>query len=263
MSIATSSASASLDAALSGAGWAVALGVLGAIAGSFLGTVAVRWPQERAVSGRSACDACGRALAWWELVPLASWAMAHGRCRACGAAIDWRHPLIEGGCAAIGVASASLAPGWAGLAGAAFGWLLLTLAVIDATDLWLPDPLVLALALTGLASTAVAPPALADRLIGGAAGFASLWLIAALYRRWRGREGLGQGDAKLLGAIGLWLGWRLLPAVLVIAALTGLGIALLRLLTGHAAERDDEYPLGTFLSLAAYPAWLAMVTWSP
>ena len=84
------------------------------------------------------------------------------------------------------------------------------------------------------------PAPLLDRVIGGVAGFAALWLVAFGYRRLRGREGLGGGDAKLFGAIGLWLGWRALPAVLLVAALLGLGWAVARRM-----RSDDRLPLGT------------------
>ena len=244
--------------------WPALLGVLGAIVGSFLATIAVRWPAGRSVlTGRSACDSCGRTLAAHELVPLVSGAVARGKCRSCGAAIDPRHLLVEAGCAAIGVAAGLAAPGWEGAAGALFGWLLLVLAMLDASDFWLPDELVAALALGGAASAWWCPPDLAERMIGGVAGFALLWLVAAGYRRWRGRDGLGGGDPKLLGAIGLWLGWRLLPAVLLVAGLVGLGWVAFQHLRGHALARDDALPLGTLLAIAAYPAWLAMIVSAP
>jgi leader peptidase (prepilin peptidase)/N-methyltransferase len=242
--------------------WSVALGVLGAILGSFLATIAVRWPEGRSVlRGRSACDGCGRTLRAGELVPLVGWLSARGRCRGCGAAIDLRHPAIELGCVAIGIASGLVAPGLEGLAGAVFGWLLLTLAVIDARDFWLPDELVAALALAGAGSAILFPPEPIERVLGGVAGFASLWLVAAGYRLLRGREGLGGGDPKLFGAIGLWLGWRMLPAVLLTAGLVGLGLVLFQRLRGRDVAADDALPLGTFLAIAAYPAWLVMVTY--
>jgi len=240
--------------------WAVVLGVLGAVVGSFLATIALRWPQERSIEhGRSACDGCGRTLRATELVPLLSWLVARGRCRSCGARIDPVHPLVEAGCAAVGVAAALVAPGPVAMAGAGFGWLLLVLAVMDARDFWLPDPLVAALALVAAVGAWIAPPALGERLAGGVGGFAVLWLIGAGYRWWRGREGLGGGDPKLFGAIGLALGWRMLPAVLLVAGLVGIGWVLLHKLRGRAVAADDALPLGTLLAIAAYPAWLLMI----
>lgn len=241
--------------------WPAGLAVLGAIVGSFLATLVIRWPVERSVMrGRSACDGCGRALRTWELVPLASALALRGRCRRCGATIDPRHWQIEAACALVGaLAGTAVAGPWA-VAGAAFGWLLVTLAALDVADLWLPDPLVAALALAGVASAAAGvPPGIADRAIGGAAGFASLWLIGAVYRRVRGREGLGGGDPKLFGAIGLMLGWRLLPMVLLLASVIGLALVLLDRVRGRTVRADDAVPLGALLAIAAYPAWLVMI----
>ncbi|MGJ3628008.1 prepilin peptidase [Sphingomonas sp. MMS24-JH45] len=101
--------------------------------GRLRATIVVRWPAGRSVlRGRSACDGCGRPLGAGELVPLLGWAMGRGRCRSCRAAIDPRHPAFEIGCAVIGALSAWVAPGLAGVFGALFGWLLLTLAALDA-----------------------------------------------------------------------------------------------------------------------------------
>ena len=241
--------------------WPVLLGGLGAIFGSFIATIVVRWPEGRSVlHGRSACDGCGVVLAPRDLMPLVSALVARGRCRRCGAAIDPRHWQIEAMALLTGVAAGIAVPGPVGIAGAVFGWLLLTLAALDVTDFWLPDPLTLTLALAGLATgVAGVEPPLNDRLIGGAAGFASLWLIGFAYKRLRGREGLGGGDPKLLGAIGLWLGWAMLPAVLLLAAATGLALVLIGIVRGRAARLDDKAPFGALLAIAAYPAWLFLL----
>lgn len=262
MSIATLSASAlPADPWL----WAPLLAVLGAIFGSFIAVLVIRWPQGRSVlRGRSVCDGCGRTLAPGELIPLLSALALRGRCRTCGVAIDPRHWMIETAALLIGLAAGWLAPGLEGLAAAIFGWLLLALAALDLAEFWLPDELTLALALLGLATGALGlAPLLTERLIGGAVGFALLWAIGAGYKAARGREGLGGGDPKLFGAIGLWLGWRLLPVVLLLAALIGLGVAGFRLLTGRAVRGDDALPLGTLLAIAAYPAELAMLSFGP
>lgn len=244
--------------------WPVMLGVLGAILGSFLATIVIRWPRgESVMAGRSMCDHCGRPLRPIELVPLLSLAITRGRCLTCGAPIDARHWQIELACAAIGVLSGMAVPGPVGAAGAVFGWLLLTLAALDVTEYWLPDALTGTLALTGLAAGLVAPPEWADRLIGGAAGFGALWLIAFAYRRLRGREGLGGGDPKLLGAIGLWLGWRMLPFVLLLAGLVGLAMVVMAAARGRSMTATDRLPFGAMMAIAAYPLWLVMVATGP
>lgn len=241
--------------------WPVALGILGALLGSFIAALVIRWPKGRSVlAGRSTCDACGHTLAPFDLVPLASALWLRGRCRACRAPIDPRHWQIELVAIMVGVVAGLAVPGPAALAGALFGWLLLAPAALDVTEYWLPDRLVMTLALAGVCVGLFGvPPPLSDRLIGGAAGFASLWLIAALYRLIRRREGLGGGDPKLFGAIGLWLGWRMLPAVLVLACLVGFAALLTRLVAGHAVARHDRLPFGGLLAIAAYPAWLVML----
>jgi len=240
--------------------WPLALGVLGAIIGSFLATLVIRWPQGRSVlAGRSMCDGCGRILGAIDLIPLLSAVLTRGRCRTCGAAIDPRHWQIELACAALGLISGIAIPGPAGAAGAAFGWLLLTLAALDVSEFWLPDILTATLALAGLAAGLIAPPDWSERLIGGVAGFGALWLIAFLYRRLRGCEGLGGGDPKLLGAIGLWLGWRMLPFVLLLAGLIGLGTVLIGTARGRKISASDQIPFGALMAIAAYPLWLVMI----
>lgn len=241
--------------------WPLLLGLLGAVIGSFVATLVIRWPQGRSVlRGRSHCDGCDRVLGPHDLVPLVSAALARGKCRACGTAIDSLHWRIEALALIIGVAAGLAVPGPVALAGAGFGWLLLALAALDVTEFWLPDALTLTLALAGLATALLGiDPPLADRLIGGAAGFGALWTIAFGYRRLRGREGLGGGDPKLFGAIGLWLGWRMLPVVLFLAALTGLAIVAVGIIRGRTARLDDRAPFGALLAVAAYPAWLFLL----
>jgi len=239
--------------------WALALGIAGACIGSFVAALAVRWPAGRSVArGRSACDACGATVRARDLVPLLSALALRGRCRDCAAPIAAIHWQVELAGAAIGVAAGLVAASPAAVAGALFGWGLLALAVLDLTHWWLPDRLTLPLALAGLATGPAAP---LGRAIGGALGYAGLALIAASYRRWRGREGLGGGDPKLLGAIGCWLGWAMLPAVLVIAGLVGLGVVAALRLRGRDVARDTALPFGALMAVAAYPAWIAMVGW--
>ena len=245
--------------------WAAALGLLGAILGSFIAALAIRWPAGRSVaSGRSACDNCGHTLRARDLVPIASALALGGRCRDCGERIDPRHTAIEVVALTVGATAGWAAPGVEGVAGATFGWLSLALAALDVAALWLPDKLTATLAGAGLVAGAFGlDPPLSDRVIGGGAGFVVLWSIATAYRRLRGRHGLGGGDPKLLGGIGLWLGWRLLPPVLVLACLIGLGLVLFRQLSGRPLARDDALPFGAFLAAAAYPAWITMVVWRP
>ena len=234
--------------------------VLGAIIGSFIATLAIRWPRgSSAAQGRSACDGCGVTLSSARLIPIISYALQRGRAACCGVAIDRLHPLAEVIAALIGIVAVAVAADLPqALAGALFGWLLLVLALLDARHFWLPDPLTAGLAMAGLAAgLAGIPPALPDRMIGGAAGFLSLAVVRHGYRLLRKHEGMGGGDAKLFGAIGLWLGWRLLPIVLLGAALAGLLWCLLELVRGRPMTGLSSVPLGVFLALAAWGAWVA------
>ncbi|WP_353205414.1 A24 family peptidase [Sphingomonas sp.] len=242
-------------------GWPVLLGVLGAVIGSFLATLVVRWGEERSVlRGRSQCDACHAPLRARDLIPLLSAAVARGRCRMCGARIDARHWQIELGCVFVGVLAGIAVPGPVGLAGAVFGWLLLTLAALDLAYFVLPNVVTTTLAVGGLATGWLGvEPSVQDRLIGGAGGFAVLWLIGEGYRLLRKRDGLGGGDPKMLGAIGLWLGWQILPVVVFLAALTGLALVLVGMATGKSTALTDAKPFGALLAIAAYPAWLFLL----
>lgn len=242
--------------------WGLAGIVLGAIAGSFLSTAAIRWPKGGQVTrGRSACDGCGRVLGVVDLIPILGFLIRRGRCRSCSAAIDRRHLALEVAAALIGLIALAVAPGPAGLAGAVFGWMLLLLAALDVEHFWLPDRVTYLMALIGIAvGAAGVMPFPNDRLIGLAVGFGGLWLVGALYQLVRKREGLGGGDPKLFGAIGAWLGWAALPYVLLIAGLVGIVAVLLARRRGEAVNATTRVPLGALLAVAAWPVWLVSVT---
>ncbi len=230
-------------------------GVLGAIIGSFLATLILRWPAGRSVMrGRSACDHCGTTLTVRDLVPLFSAMALRGKCRTCGAGINPFHGWVEAACGIIGALTIGFASDISGLAWALFGWLLLTLAILDWRHFWLPDALTLPLAFLGFTLGIWANDVqLVDRIIGAALGYGALLLLSISYRAIRKREGLGLGDAKLLGALGAWMGWQALPFILLIASVLGL---IVMLLTGRATGRTARVPLGTFLALAALPGWM-------
>ena len=185
-----------------------------------------------------------------------SYARQHGRARCCGARIDALHLWGEAAAVMIGAASLALL-GPQGWIAALFGWLLLMLALFDLRFFILPDWLTATLALAAGAGIALyGAPTIGDRLIGGAGGYATLQLIRLGYRAARGREGLGGGDPKLLGAIGLWTGWQPLPAIMLVAALMGLAIAGTMHLLGRRVTATQRMPLGTLMAAAAWPIWL-------
>ena len=241
-------------------------GGLGLIAGSFLGALVMRWPRgESIVRGRSKCDGCGRTLGMRDLIPLISFMLARGTCRACGARIDPAHAWMELGAALIGGILLWLLPLPAAALFMVAGWILLALAVLDARHFWLPDALTLPLAAIGLTlGDWVLPAPLMDRVIGAALGYGGLFLIAIGYRWLRGHDGLGLGDAKLLGAIGAWLGWALLPLVLLLASLGGLVWALALKPLGRPVGSATRFPFGTLLCLAVVPAaWFGWISGLP
>ncbi len=239
----------------------LAAAVLGAIIGSFIGAALVRLPEGRSVfAGRSACDSCGKQLTPVELVPVVSWLMQRGLCRACGAEIGGWQLAAELGGAAI----AALAMAWSffPLAAMLLGWQLLLLALLDLQHLWLPRALTLLLAASGAffmtlwSFQARDGMILTEALVGAAFGFATLWLLGQGYERFRGRAGLGGGDPPLLGAIGLWLGTLGVIHTLLIASLGGLVIAGVMHRMGRQITGDTALPLGTLLAAAAWPVFV-------
>ena len=232
------------------------------IIGSFLGVVILRTVRDEGfASGRSHCESCSRALAFYELIPIVSFVLQRGRCRGCGARIGFFHVYVE--------LLAILVPGMALLTGAddapllascVLGWVLLALGWIDVLSFRLPDFLTLPLILAGLAECLwLEPEGLVGRTLGAAVGYTSFRLLAWGYRRLRGRDGLGEGDAKLLAAGGAWLGVAALPDIVISAAVSGLVCAGVIRLTGRRLESTSMLPFGPFLAAGIWILWLAGV----
>jgi leader peptidase (prepilin peptidase)/N-methyltransferase len=234
--------------------------------GSFLGVLVRRLPKGRPIAAaRSCCEACGHTLSPLELIPLVSFAAQRGRCRACGAPIAWTHPAIE--LAALGVAALAAcvipAGAWPGDAllwvSCGLGWWLLTLAWIDAETFLLPDALTLTLVLAGLAEAWWLDPSdVFDRAEAAASGAICLYALAYVYRRLRGRDGLGRGDAKLLAAGGAWVGLAALPWAMIAGAMLALGWAGVLRLRGIALSGSTKIPFGPFLATGIWLGWLLM-----
>ena len=259
--------------------------LLGLAFGSFLNVCVSRWPEgESIVAPRSHCRSCGRTLAWYENVPLASWLALRGRCRGCGAWIGWRYFVVEaamgglwgligfrlfGHLLAGANATAQSPNGPFGLLDAIalmiFSWLLVWLAVLDAEHLWLADAvtipgIVLGLAyflfeadLVGVALHAEFWKALAMRCLAVLAAAALILLIRWAYWLVRRREGIGLGDAKLMAMLAAWLG---LPGALLsfgIGVLLGgvIGLLILALPASSKIGKGGltKLPLGTFLCI--------------
>lgn len=227
--------------------------------GSFLGVVIRRLPRRAPVGwARSACPHCGHRLGWRDLVPLVSFAVQRGRCRYCGGSIGWFEPAIELAALALAIWAVAALPApmvWPGLG---LGWTLLALGLIDARDRILPDVLTLPLMLAGLGvAWWVTPDALIDHAVGALAGFAGLAAVGLGYRRLRGREGLGFGDAKLAAAAGAWVSWQGLAGVILLGAVASLAALLvLSVLGGRRLTATAPVPFGPGLALATWIVWV-------
>lgn len=227
--------------------------------GSLLSVLVVRLPAgEPVVLSRSRCRHCGRRLGVADLLPLVSWLALAGRCRHCRAPVGWLYPGLEAGALLIAAWAVLIVPEPWLWPSCGLGWALLALAVIDARTMLLPDALTGPLLAAGLALCLIGGDGLScrDRLIGAAIGLAVPLLIRAVYRRLRGREALGMGDAKLLAAAGAWLGWAGLPGVILIAAAAALVVELLRAVIEGRLETRRPLPFGPYLCLAIWLIWL-------
>ncbi|WP_411820273.1 prepilin peptidase [Hyphococcus formosus] len=237
--------------------------ILGLLAGSFLNVVIYRGPHmwglidgpERGnlAFPRSSCPECGEAIKPVHLIPIIGFLLLRGKCAACGTNIPIRYPLIEfaGALCAIGSVVLFGFTVTAGLA-AIFLLFLVTLAAIDFETSYLPDALTLPLVALGIITNAVDlfVPFL-DAVIGAVAGYAVFRLIDIVFTKLRGIEGLGQGDAKLLAAIGAWLGWAALAPTVFVAAMLGLvSVGIIRL-KGHPVTSDMAIAFGPALAAAA------------
>ena len=249
------------------------LAVLGLCIGSFLNVVIHRlplmlereWKADSAellgieiaesppltlATPRSRCPSCGQAIAWYENIPLASWLWLRGRCSACRTRISARYPIIE---LSTGVLFALV--GWrlgthpAALLFCGFVATLLALTFIDFDTQLLPDILTLPLMWAGIIAAACGwiPVTLQASVAGAVIGYLSLWLVSQVFRIVRGKEGMGAGDFKLLAALGAWMGWQMIPLVVLLSSAVGalVGIALI-VFRSHG--RDVPIPFGPYLA---------------
>ncbi|WEF30902.1 prepilin peptidase [Pseudoduganella chitinolytica] len=206
---------------------------------------------------RSACPHCGHRITAMENVPVISWLALRGKCSQCKARISARYPLVE---AFTGALSALLVwqfgSGAMGLAALLFAYLLIALTFIDADTQLLPDdltfPLLWAGLLVNLDGTFVP---LQDAVIGAAAGYLVLWTVYWLFKLATGKEGMGYGDFKLLAALGAWLGWTMLPTIILLSSIVGalVGIGLI-VFARHG--RGNPIPFGPYLAAAGMIALL-------
>ncbi len=249
-------------------------GLFGLLIGSFLNVVIHRMPkimpresdnyvaqesgkplphtdQYNLMVPRSACPHCGHQITALENIPVFSYLFLRGKCIACKAPISARYPIIE---LLTGLLSGFLiwhfGSGWAGLATLVFAYLLIAMTFIDADTQLLPDDLTYPLLWCGLLINlhGIFVP-INDAVIGAAAGYLVLWSVYWVFKLVTGKDGMGYGDFKLLAALGAWLGWQMLPIIVLLSSVVGaiVGIALI---VFKKLGRGNPIPFGPYLAAA-------------
>ena len=208
-------------------------------------------PRYNLAVPRSQCPSCGHRITALENIPVVSYLVLGGRCSACKARISPRYPIVE---ALTGVLSGYVAwrYGWSWQTPAAllFVWAMIALAFIDLDTFYLPDDVTLPLIWTGLlVNLGGLFVDLPSAVIGAAAGYLALWSVYWAYKLATGKEGMGYGDFKLLAGIGAWLGWKMLPVVILLSSFVGaiVGISLI-VFARHG--RNVPIPFGPYLAVA-------------
>jgi leader peptidase (prepilin peptidase)/N-methyltransferase len=221
--------------------------------GSFMNVCIYRIPLKKSIiCPPSSCPTCGKKIRFYDNIPLVSYLVLLGRCRHCRHPISWRYPAVE---AITGLLSLALFIRY----GLSYQYILfflftatlVTISFIDLDHQIIPDVLSLPGVFVGLA-IAFIPGSISwiDSLIGIIGGGGALFIVALIYERLTGKQGMGGGDVKLLAMIGAWMGWRSLPFVLLISSLTGAIIGSVFLLAAGKGYRV-RIPFGPFLSLGA------------
>lgn len=239
---------------------------LGLVIGSFLNVLIHRLPLMilgtdppdaqgfNLSTPRSHCPHCLHVLQWHELIPVLSYVVSRGRCRHCGAHIDRQYPIVE-------ITTSLLFMlclfqfGWTvqALMACFFSAALLALAWIDAKTFLLPDAITQALLWVGLIGSGMSltPTPLIQAVSGAVLGYSILWLVSWGFQTWTGKEGMGQGDLKLLAALGAWVGiWSLLP-VLLLASVSGLIFGVIQKMRGQLGD-NGHFAFGPFLALSGF-----------
>ena len=254
--------------------FAALIALLGLFVGSFLNVVIHRLPrmmereweaQAAEIRGeeappverfnlatpRSRCPHCGHLITALENIPLVSYIILRGRCGHCGASISRRYPVVELLTAVLsGYAAWHFGVGFATAGALLFIWAMVALSFIDLDTQLLPDQITLPLLWLGLAFNLTGTYTdLSSAVIGAMAGYIALWSVYWLFKLATGKEGMGYGDFKLLGAIGAWLGWQILPLTILLSSLVGaiVGISLIAL-ARH--KRNVPIPFGPYLAAA-------------
>jgi len=208
-------------------------------------------------SPASRCPHCGHQIRAWENIPVLSYLLLKAKCSSCHAAISMQYPLVE---AMTGILSLVVA--WRfgisieTLAALAFTWILVALTLIDLHKQLLPDNLTLPLLWLGLVVNLYGVFCdLQSSVIGAAAGYLVLWSVYHGFRLVTGKEGMGYGDFKLLAALGAWMGWQMLPQIVLVSSIVGALLGIGMILLGKN-QRSQPIPFGPYLAIAG---WIAML----
>jgi leader peptidase (prepilin peptidase)/N-methyltransferase len=242
------------------------IAVIGLMIGSFLNVCIARIPEgESVVSPGSRCPSCRAPIAWYDNVPVLSYLVLGGRCRACRARISARYPIVEAITAAafVLVGLVFWPDVWMVAQRLVFTALLIVLFGTDLDVQRLPDVLTIPGLVAGLLFSVVTGPGLVNAIAGAALGAAIPALVRWIWKRSTGVDGMGLGDVKMLAMIGAFLGWQQVWVVLFLASASGAAIGL-GLVAAGRRSLQTRLPFGTFLAIAAYTAALvgeSLLSW--
>lgn len=198
---------------------------------------------------QSHCPSCNASIKPWQNIPVLSYALLGGRCANCKTHISLRYPIIEliSGVLAAGAAW-QFGFGWEAAAVTVFLWALLTMTMIDIDHQLLPDQITLPLLWLGIiANTTGMFVSLQDAVWGAIAGYLTLWIVFHLFKWLTGKEGMGFGDFKLLAALGAWMGWQMLPLIILLSSLVGAVVGSIVLVLQRKG-RGTPIPFGPYLA---------------
>jgi len=216
------------------------------------------------IAPRSRCPDCGHRITALQNIPVLSYLILRGKCAGCGKSISSRYPIIESLTAILtAVCAWHFGFGWEALAAIFMTWMLIAISMIDIDRQLIPDSMSLPLLWTGLVLSLFHPMQEAQILfiepktaiVGALAGYLSLWSVYHLFRIVTGKEGMGYGDFKLLAAFGAWLGWELLPLIIMLSAVVGAVVGI-SMIVFRRHDRSVPIPFGPYLAAAG---WVAML----
>ena len=206
---------------------------------------------------RSQCPHCGHMITAIENIPVISYLFLKGKCSSCKTSISIQYPVVELATAAISVFVAwKVGFGWQALAALIFTWTLITLSLIDAKTMLLPDNLTIPLMWLGIAVNFQSVFVdLKSSILGAMIGYLSLWSLFHLFKLITGKEGMGYGDFKILAAIGAWAGWQVLPFTIFAASMVGAIVGILMMVL-QGKKESQPIPFGPWLALAGFIAFI-------